>query len=76
MSNDSIVMVKNESPFSPLGQLHYQFYQDKEELKTTLQNENIQCIVGGGFVPFGMAQRPSLEDYADGINTMTFLQSL
>ena len=76
MSNDSIVMVKNESPLSPLGQLHYQFYQDKEELKTTLQNENIQCIVGGGFVPFGMAQRPSLEDYADGVNTMTFLQSL
>lgn len=76
MSNDSIVMVKNESPFSPIGQLHYQFYQHKEELKTTLENENIQCIVGDGFVPFGKAQKPSLEDYADGVNTMTFLHSL
>lgn len=76
MSNDSIVMVKNESSFSPIGQLHYQFYQNKAELVQSLNQDEIQCIVGEGFIPFGMAQLPNLEDYADGVNTMTFLQSL
>jgi hypothetical protein len=76
MSNDSVVMVKNESYFSPIGQIHYQFYQNKAELVEILNKDEIQCIVGEGFIPFGMAQRPNLEDYADGMNTMTFLQTL
>jgi hypothetical protein len=76
MSNDSVVMVKNESHFSPIGQIHYQFYQNKAELVEMLNKDEIQCIVGEGFIPFGMAQRPNLEDYADGMNTMTFLQTL
>lgn len=76
MSNDSIVLVKHESTFSPIGQLHYQFYQNKTTLLESLNNDEIQCIVGEGYIPFGMAQRPSLDDFADGVNTMTFLQSL
>lgn len=76
MCNDSIVMVKNESPFSPIGQLHYQFYDSKEQLTTGFNIEKIQCIVGKGFIPFGGAQCPQLEDYADGIDTMSFLQDL
>ena len=28
-----------------------------------------------GFVPFGKAQCPALDDYADGVDTMAFLQS-
>ena len=27
-------------------------------------------------VPFGKAQYPTLDDYADGVDTMAFLQSL
>jgi len=40
------------------------------------KNENIQCIVGKNFVPFGKSQEPGLFDYADGIDTMQFLLSL
>jgi hypothetical protein len=29
-----------------------------------------------GYTPFGHAQQPRLEDYADGINTLKFLRDL
>jgi hypothetical protein len=76
MSNDSIVLLENPQPFSPISQLHYQFYDDKQSLVKQLNMEDIQCIVGNGFIPFGGAQDPGLEDFADGINTMEFLKTL
>ncbi len=77
MSNDSIILTENSSPFSPVSQVHYQFYQHKDQLLQTLQNQpDIQCIVGHGLIPFGQAQQPSLNDYADGVDTMDFLLGL
>ncbi len=74
MSNDSIVLLKNESPFSPISQLHYQYYTDKSEAVAALDNNKIQCLVGRGFIPFGDAQKPGLKDFPDGIDTMEFLR--
>lgn len=77
MSNESLLLVEEPSVFSPIAQLNYAFYDDAEELKKTLrENEQIQCIVGGGNVPFGGAQKPAVCDYADGVDTMAFLQNL
>jgi hypothetical protein len=77
MNNDTVILTENESPFSPVSQVHYSFYTDMPEVKNKLQNNtDIQCIVGHGHVPFGMAQSPSLTDYADGEDTMSFLMSL
>lgn len=77
MNNDSVVLTENESPFSPVSQLHYQFYSNREETGARLQNNaDIQCIAGHGFTPFGMAQSPGLRDYADGVDTMAFLRGL
>ncbi|MDE3252705.1 MAG: acyl-CoA reductase [Bacteroidota bacterium] len=74
MSNESIILTENPSPFSPVSQVHYQFYDDKDTLLPSLQNNNeIQCLVGHGLIPFGKAQMPSLTDYADGVDTMAFL---
>jgi hypothetical protein len=39
-------------------------------------SQDLQCIVGKGFVPFGLAQSPGLDDFADGVNTMDFLHNL
>jgi hypothetical protein len=36
----------------------------------------IQCIVGNDFIPFGNSQCPTLSDYADNVNTLEFLMSL
>jgi hypothetical protein len=74
MSNDSIVLLENQSPFSPISQLHYQYYTDKSAAVAALDNNKIQCIVGKGFIPFGEAQKPGLKDFPDGIDTMEFLR--
>ncbi|HEY1020072.1 MAG TPA: acyl-CoA reductase [Sediminibacterium sp.] len=77
MNNDTVVMTENVSPFSPVSQLHYQYYQNPAELTGLLQgNPDIQCVVGHGQIPFGQAQRPALTDYADGVDTMAFLVGL
>ena len=77
MANESIILSENENIFSPVSVLHYSFYPNENNLFEQLKNdENIQCIVGKGYVPFGKAQRPRIFDYADGIDTMEFLLSL
>ena len=76
MSNDSIVLIEHPQPFSPISQLHYQFYDDEISVIDQLNMDEIQCIVGEDFIPFGAAQNPGLDDFADGINTMEFLKTL
>jgi hypothetical protein len=77
MSNESLLMVENDMPFSAVSVLHYRYYDNKEELVQQLENSpDIQAIIGKGFVPFGTSQQPALSEYADGIDTMQFLCSL
>ncbi len=77
MTNESIILVNNESVFSPLSVLHYQFYESENIVFNHLdQQQDIQCIVGRNRIPFGNAQQPGLFDYADGTDTMQFLLSL
>jgi len=76
MNNGSVIFAENESPFSPVSQVHYQFYAELEQLSHLAQNTDIQCIVGHGYIPFGSTQSPSLTDYADGTDTLAFLQTL
>jgi len=74
MSNESLLMVENDLPFSAVSVLHYKFYDNKAEEITRLENNpDIQAIIGRGFIPFGDSQKPSLSDYADGVDTMEFL---
>jgi hypothetical protein len=68
-----------ESPhlFSPISQLNYSFYKDRQEVIKKLGAEpDLQGIVGNGFIPFGQAQFPAISDYADGVNTLAFLTGL
>jgi hypothetical protein len=77
MSNSSLILAEGKSVFSPISQLNYEFYSDADKLAVELENNNeLQCIVGNGFVPFGKGQSPSVSDYADGVDTMAFLHSL
>jgi hypothetical protein len=77
MSSEATLMIENANPFSALGVLHYQVYDDISVLEEKLANiEQLQCIVGEHFVPFGQSQSPKLEDYADGIDTLSFLTQL
>jgi hypothetical protein len=77
MTNDSVVLTEHASPFSPVSQIHYQYYEPGSSPFPSLQkDENIQCIVGVGGLPAGNAQRPTLVDYADGVDTLQFLTRL
>jgi hypothetical protein len=77
MANDNIILQESGSIFSPISVLHYSHYSDIATLAGELESNNdLQCIVGHGFTPFGTAQQPGLSDYADGVDTMHFLTNL
>ena len=76
MTDESTLLVENESVFSPISQLNYSYYDTIEPVLISLEkSEEIQCIAGIN-VPFGKAQCPTLNEYADGIYTMQFLLTL
>ncbi|MEI6946105.1 acyl-CoA reductase [Paraflavisolibacter sp. H34] len=77
MSNGSLLLVEDASPFSPISQLHYEYYRDREAVRQQLQdNASIQCSVGPDFTAFGQAQQPGICDFADRVDTMDFLKNL
>jgi hypothetical protein len=87
MTNGSVLLVPNESPFAAISVLHYEVYSDKKELISKLkENQDLQCITTkpdvsendamAGIKAFGENQVPLLTDYADGIDTMKFLSDL
>lgn len=74
MTNGAILLVEESSPFSPISQLHYEFYVDRESLLNTLDRDlRLQCIVSKERQPFGQSQCPALPDYADAVDTLAFL---
>jgi len=77
MTNDSVLLLENEALFTAISQLNYSFYKDEKKLTDQLAgHEDIQCICGRPGIAFGQAQKPSLTDYADGVDTMQFLLTL
>ena len=85
MTNESILLTENASPFSPISVLHYVYHRPGESPALPEASGEIQCVVGRGhsnnvreaslpgLIPFGRAQQPALTDYADGVDTMAFL---
>jgi hypothetical protein len=77
MTNGSILLAEESSLFSPISQLNYEFYNDLSKLELELgHHPDLQCLAGKGHITFGRAQYPSLNDYADGLDTMAFLTGL
>jgi len=74
MDAGGILLSENASPFAAISQIHYQFY-DNNKLPE-IDPQHIQCIVGKNGLPFGSLQKPSLSQYADGVDTLEFLSSL
>lgn len=73
-----LLLVPQDDPAMPIGMAGYRRYSSGEKVRALLGelNEKVQCVVGDGFLPWGAAQRPTLEEYADGVDTMAFLQSI
>lgn len=77
MSNESLLLIESSSPFSPISQLNYEYYDGIGTVKKSLEHsDSIQCIVGRTATPFGAAQQPAICDFADDADTMEFLKGL
>lgn len=86
LANEFLMLLENPSISSPIATLHYERWHNESVLESQLkqQQEKIQCIVSSNTakwtftssVSFGEAQQPLLSDYADGVDTIAFLQSL
>ena len=70
-----LLLKENIGLASPVSVLYYEYYKEQTAVSQLIeiQKENIQCIVGRNWVPFGDAQSPHLWDYADGTDTLEFL---
>jgi hypothetical protein len=78
LDNGFVLLKEDKKIASPIGALYYERYNDMNQVMQELaeKSEEIQCIVGKNQVPFGNSQCPMLHDYADGVDTMKFLQDL
>ncbi|MEC5394345.1 acyl-CoA reductase [Bergeyella sp. RCAD1439] len=81
--NNFVMLKEDPALFSPLSVLHFTRYSDLSQVHDFLDNhqEEIQCVVAHPSLElkalkFGEAQSPSLDTYADNIDTMAFLQAL
>jgi hypothetical protein len=78
LTNNFLIVRQNEALATPVSVIHYEYYNsmDALEAKLALQSDQIQCRVGVNGIPFGSTQNPTINDYADGIDTMQFLLNL
>jgi hypothetical protein len=83
LDNGFLLLREEKAIASPVSVLHYERYQSEGELLQLInsQLDQIQCIVSSNWkhhpaVHFGKAQEPGLSDYADGVDTLKFLESL
>ena len=78
-----VLLTQSTEIASSVAVVLYDYYQDQDRLLSELQarEEQIQCIIGDkdiftDFIDFGHAQKPELSDYADGVDTISFLLQL
>ena len=78
LENGFLILKEDKALQSPVAVLNYEYYDEKESLALQLDElkEDIQCIVGKDYIPFGKAQQPDLEDYADGVDALRFLEAI
>jgi hypothetical protein len=83
LDNNFLLLKEDSSYSSPIGVLFYEFYDNLSTLnqKLNADKEQLQCIVSNAIeinnaIPFGEAQCPKLDDYADGVDSMEFLVGL
>lgn len=77
------LMKESKNLVSPISVIFYEHYQNEAELSLKLadRQDKIQAIVAEqgwyvGSIPFGTAQEPTLGDFADGVNTLEFLETV
>jgi hypothetical protein len=79
LDNGFLTIKEDASYASPISSVFYEYYENLEELQKRLENDSdqIQCVVSNNLtqnsIAFGETQKPQLWDYADNVDTITFL---
>ncbi|MCT4613989.1 MAG: hypothetical protein N4A49_03830 [Marinifilaceae bacterium] len=76
--NGFALFVESEELNSSVSVVNYEYYNDICELYKFINSASdmIQCVVSNDFIGFGESQNPKLDDYADNINSLKFLEKL
>jgi len=82
-TNNAVILQERTQLSAAISVLNYASYQHPNEIHSWLMEneEQLQCVVSAaewvpGGVGYGQSQQPKLWDYADGVNTLSFLQQL
>lgn len=75
LDNNFVLLYESQELFSPLAMVYYHTYENASEVDAYLTKhaDSIQAVVGKNYIPFGAAQCPALNDYADGVDVMEWL---
>lgn len=82
LDNGFLTLKEDAGYSSPISSVFYEHYNSPEELKAKLESEQdqLQCVVGhisgSNTVGFGQTQKPQLWDYADNVDTISFLTKI
>ncbi|WP_369752290.1 acyl-CoA reductase [Flavobacterium sp. WC2409] len=82
LDNGFLTLKEDSSYASPISSVFYERYETIADLQQRLINEKeqIQCIVSNSLVQnsiaFGETQNPQLWDYADNVDTISFLLTI
>jgi hypothetical protein len=76
LANNFWVLKEDAQLFSPISTTHFSYFDNENVLEQSIseKQEHIQCIIGKD-IDYGQAQKPSLFDYADGIDVMEYLKT-
>lgn len=79
MDTGFLLLKEKKEIYSPVGMLNYSFYDELTEVKDAIAKhaDAIQCVCSGipelQAVPLGSAQKTTLMDYADNVDTVDWL---
>lgn len=76
-----LLLIENETVFSPMGCLYYEYYEELEVcIEEIKQRKDLQLIASDvsfeNSISLGETQSPRLDQYADQIDTIEFLTQL
>jgi hypothetical protein len=81
--DNGFLTIKEDSGYSsPISSTFYEYYENIDDVIKRLHDEEdqIQCIVSNNLIsnsiPFGQTQSPELWDYADNVDTISFLLTI
>lgn len=82
LDNEFMTIKEDPGYASPISSVFYEYYDDIDVLRKKLEadKDQLQCVVSNGITPesitFGQTQKPALWDYADNVDTVTFLTKI